>query len=351
MKIPTPRRLPSGSYCVRLRLGGEEISITRPTAKECKHEAELIKAEYLNGKRTKSKCDMTPAECIDAHIAARRNTLSPVTIRGYKTIKNYRFQSVMNKPIKDIKDWQTVVDADAKKYCAKTLQNSYTAVKTAILSAAGIKLPDVSFGVVVPNERAFLLPDEIPLFVAEAAGTKYAVPLLLALSSMRISEIQALDWANIPEDPDFIRTRGAVVFDENNKYVKKPENKNTTSTRNVPILIPELQAAIKRDRKKSGSVMPCTQNNLRVACHNICKRAGVTEVTPHGLRHSFASLAYHLNVPEYITMEIAGWSDEVTMRKIYKHIAQSDINRYKNAMGDFYTNGDKNGDESSQPAK
>lgn len=56
----------------------------------------------------------------------------------------------------------------------------------------------------------------------------------------------------------------------------------------------------------------------------------------HGLRHSFASLAYHLHMPERIAMEIGGWSDSGTMHKIYTHIAQSDIKRYQAAMGNFY---------------
>lgn len=40
------------------------------------------------------------------------------------------------------------------------------------------------------------------------------------------------------------------------------------------------------------------------------------------LRHSFASLAYELQIPEKVAMEIGGWSDDRTMRKIYTHIAE-----------------------------
>ena len=58
----------------------------------------------------------------------------------------------------------------------------------------------------------------------------------------------------------------------------------------------------------------------------------------HGLRHSFASLAslaYHLQIPEQIAMEIGGWSDIGTMRKIYTHIAQQDMERYETKLQDF----------------
>lgn len=339
MKIPTPRRLPSGSYMIQLRLAGESITITRPTARACREEAQLVKAEYCAGKRTMSKCELTPSQCIDRYLASRQNTLSPSTIRFYRTVQKHRFGSVMAVPVSSITDWQAVVDTEARLCSTKTLRNAFCAIKTAVKAAAGETLPSVSFGVPVPNERPFLTAEEIPLFVAEAASTKYAVPLLLALSSMRISEIQALDWKDIGPKPDFIRARGAVVFDEHNHYKKKVENKNSTSTRNVPVLIPELKAALERDRQESGPVMPCSQNNLRIACRKICQRAGVTEVTPHGLRHSFASLAYHLGMPEKIAMEIGGWADASTMRKIYTHVAQSDFKRYQDAIGSFYEKG------------
>jgi spore coat polysaccharide biosynthesis protein SpsF (cytidylyltransferase family) len=35
-------------------------------------------------------------------------------------------------------------------------------------------------------------------------------------------------------------------------------------------------------------------------------------------------------------MQIGGWSDYQTMRKIYTHISQKDADSYKNAMSEFY---------------
>ena len=351
MKVPEPRRLPSGAWFIQLRLGGVSVPVTASTAKECKRQAELIKAEHRAEKRSVTpREDLTPAQCIDRHIETRKNTLSPLTIRGYRIVQKHRFTGVMNKPLSEIKDWQAIVDAEARLCAGKTLKNAYLAIKTAVKSTTGEVLPSVRFGVQQPNSRPFLSADEIPAFVAEASKTKYAVPLLLGLSSMRISEIQALDWSAIPPHPDFIRVSGAVVFDEHNKYTHKAANKTASSTRNVPILIPELAAALERDRQPSGPVMPCSQNNLRIACRNICRRAGVTVVTLHGLRHSFASLAYHLQMPEQIAMEIGGWSDASTMRKIYTHIAQTDIARYQAAVGDFFKNANENANDISDPA-
>ena len=61
------------------------------------------------------------------------------------------------------------------------------------------------------REAAWLEPDEIKRFVSAAKDDPYCIPMLLALMSMRISEIDALYWDNISPDADFIQTTGARV--------------------------------------------------------------------------------------------------------------------------------------------
>jgi len=206
-----------------------------------------------------------------------------------------------------------------------------------------VKLPAIP-----PPDKPFLTPEQIKVFVPAIYETPYAVPALLALSSLRISEIVALDWKDIPKHPKFIHVAGAVVSDEHNKKVKKQQNKNTTSTRNVPVMIPELAAALERDRKPSGPLMPQSQSGLRRAIQRVCKENDLPYVAIHGLRHSFASLAYHLQMPEKIAMEIGGWSDATTMHKIYTHIAKSDIERYQTAMMQFYAGDGQTGESGQQ---
>lgn len=76
MKLPEPRKLPSGNYFIQLRLGGESISITDPNRAACIREARAIKAEYLAGKRAKAAPEApTLTEAIDAYIEERSNTL------------------------------------------------------------------------------------------------------------------------------------------------------------------------------------------------------------------------------------------------------------------------------------
>jgi integrase len=72
--------------------------------------------------------------------------------------------------------------------------------------------------------------------------------------------------------------------------------------------------------------------------NRVCRSAGLPEVGIHGLRHSFASLAYHLNMPEKIAMQIGGWENDATMKKIYTHVAKSDISKYQSIMQTYYQN-------------
>ena len=358
MVVPKARKLPSGVWFIQLRLGGESIPVTANSERTCIKEARAIKAEYLAGKlEVKGKAPeretVTLTAAIDRYISVRSNKLSPLTIRGYRIIQKNRFQKTMQRRLDQIADneWEGIVNDEAALCSAKTLKNAYAFVRGVVHEATGRDLPDVTMPGAVSTDRAFLDPDQILVFVDAVKDTRYAVPALLALSSMRISEIQALRWENIPKSPKFIKVSGSVVFDEHNHYRHKQQNKNITSARNVPVMIPELAVAIERDRKSHGPVLDITQNSLRIAVKKICAQNDLPPVTIHGLRHSFASLAYHLQIPEKIAMEIGGWADPGTMHKIYTHIARSDISRYQTAMTDFYSaketteNANKNANE------
>lgn len=343
MKVPEPRKLSSGKWFIQLRLGGESISVSDYSKKECIKRAQLIKAEHLAGKRQQAEEPPPEAptlrEAVDSYIGKRSNTLSPSTIRGYRIIQRHRFQEEMPRRLDQIADseWQGIINREAGTCSPKTLKNAWGFLRSVVEDETGRYPPVVKLPAIAPPDKPFLTPEQIRVFVSAISETPFAVPALLALSSLRISEIEALDWKNIPPKPEFIRVAGAVVRNEDNQKVRKDQNKNVTSTRNVPIMIPELAKALERERRAEGRVMPYGQDCLRRGIRRVCRDCGLPDVGVHGLRHSFASLAYHLQIPEKIAMEIGGWADATTMHKIYTHIAKSDIKRYQTAMTQFYS--------------
>lgn len=344
MKIPKARKLSSGNWNIQLRLDGEAISITESDQQECIKKARLIKAEYLAGKRQKRQPEQsrTLEQGIAAYMADRSNGLSPATITKYENIKKNHWSDIRKKPMDKLtkQSWQKAVNTMMETYSPKTVEVSLGMVKTVVLYH-DLPFPKLKVGrksetkAKTIDKASFLEPEQIKAFVKAASENEHAVPLLLALSSLRIAEIDALSWDNITSD--MIQVRAVRVKDKDGNWIIKPGAKNETSVRDVPILIPALDAAIDRDRKE-GKVMTCCQQTLRRVCEKVCKKAEVPVVTVHDLRHSFASLTAHLQIPEQISQRIGGWANDKVMKQIYTHIVTSDMEKSLKKIKDFYQN-------------
>lgn len=343
MKTPTARKLPSGAWFCRVRIDGQDISITRPTEKEAIAEAMAIKAGIKQAVKETGK-DKTLTKAIDAYIEARENVLSPSTIRGYRTIQRNRFKSMMNKRLGTVNQtqWQNAVNLEAKLCSAKTLANSWGLLSSVISEATGHQV-SITLPQVVLEEHPFLEPEQIPVFLNAVKGDIVEIPSLLALSSLRRSELKALDLEkDIDMDKRLVYVNGAMVFNEKNKLVMKRETKNSTSRRVVPMIDPLYEALLKVE-PKSGPVVKMNINNICGRINKICAKNGLPQVGLHGLRHSFASLAYHLKIREKTAMKIGGWKDEQTMKRIYTHLARKDIAKEAESFTSFFSS--QNGNE------
>ena len=181
-------------------------------------------------------------------------------------------------------------------------------------------------------------------------GDPIEIPALLALCSLRRSELINLRWTDIDLENGTLKVDGAAVFDEDGKLVRKEETKNASSRRVVP-MIPPLKDALERAVRKGEYIVTWHPNSIMCRINRICERNDLPKVGLHGLRHSFASLAKHLGMPEDAVMEIGGWSDFQTMRKIYTHISEADITRHSQNFTAFFEpkptttlqNGNENG--------
>ena len=168
MKVPKAKKMSSGNYFIRLRLGGEEICITEPTEKECIRQAQFIKSEYLAGKRQvqfKGEEAPTLRKAIDDYIDARSNTLSPVTIRGYRIIQKNRFKDIMDTPVDQLTDWQRIINREASTCSPKTLKNAWGFVRSVVEDVTGQFPPSVKLPASIPPDKPFLTPDQIKVFV------------------------------------------------------------------------------------------------------------------------------------------------------------------------------------------
>jgi integrase len=331
VRVPEPRLLPSGKWFIQLRIDGVSHSITEETEAKCRARAVAIKSGLIVEKATSNS---TLRAACDRYINDRSNTLSPSTIRGYRKIQKLRFQSVMDKSIKNVTNWQKVVNDEAKLCSPKTLKNAWGFI-FCVLKNEGMTV-EVITPKVPKAERLWLTPEQIKVFVKAVAGKPCEIPALLALHSLRRSEIAGLTWDNIHLEKGTITVSGSAVLDEHNEVVSKATNKTDSSTRIVRIVIPELLDKLLAEEDKTGSVYKGYINSPYYAINKVCEANGLPKVGIHGLRHSFASLGYHLRMSEMEVMRIGGWSDFETVRKIYTHLSQLDETKAANKMEQFY---------------
>lgn len=338
MKIPKARRLSSGKYHIQLRIGGQSVSITELTEEKCVKKAIEIKTRWENSvekdlikrERTTSIVNPTLYQAIDRYISKRQNVLSPSTVRGYRSIQKLYYKRYMDRRILDI-DYQLMVNEEALTYSPKTIRNGFALIRSSV-SEYGIDLSNIHLPQMICQERRWLDAEQIPIFLKAIEGRPCELIALLALHSLRRSEILALEKKDITDT--HIIVHGSAVIDENYKLVQKKTNKNSSSFREVPIMIPRLKELA--EQLPEGIIFPKNTNHYKITIDRICKTLGFAPVGLHGLRHSFCSLAYSLGIDEKTTMAIGGWSDYNTMRKIYTHISQTNIDSSVEKMKDYY---------------
>lgn len=148
-------------------------------------------------------------QAIETYMESRRNVLSPATMRGYSIILKNRFAAIMDKDIYSFKDtdWQLVINEEATVCSPRTLKNAWGLLSAAISYTTGkhvsVRLPQV-----VEYDLPYLTPEEIPIFLDAIEGTDVEIACLLALTSLRKSEILGLDWKNIDLKARIISVEG-----------------------------------------------------------------------------------------------------------------------------------------------
>lgn len=339
LNIPKIIQLPSGAYSTKVMVDGIRYTITKDTAEECAAEATAIKYRAKEAKKKEKTKILTLSDAIDTYIDARRGSASPATIYGYERYKANCFRSMMASDVYTTTDeqWQSAIRREAKGRSPKYIANVWGLIRASILECTG-RTPRVNLPAKEKKERPYLEPDQVKVFVDAIKGDTVEIAALLALSSLRRSELKALTWDCINFEKKTITVKGAMVYaGKDGGMVHKNQNKTAASNRIVPI-IPPLEVALRSVERTSEYVVPYGGTCLFERINAVCRANGLPLVGVHGLRHSFASLAYHLQIPEKIAMEIGGWSDDGTMRKIYTHLAQKDIANRAKDFSNFFKN-------------
>ena len=323
-KLPKAQKLPSGSWRVQVKAAGRRISVVDEDPGVAQAKAMAIR-EGLIEERARPKA-VTLDQAIREYIAARGNTLSPSTIRGYETVRRNRFADLMQRDIHTItrRDVQTAVNREALKVSPKTVANAYGVIRP-VLAAYGVDAAGVSLPKKSKPQKKYIQLEEIGKLLEEARGDDCEIGILLAVwLGLRRSEILGLCWDCVDEDKGTVTVRRTLVPDSANKYVLREMTKNQSSNRVVrcpPYIMDRLAA--QRKGRTSGRVFPWHPDTLRKHIHRVCAAAGITDTTTHGLRHTNAAVMRSLGVSTQHAMERGGWTEEKTYKGLYSYAFES----------------------------
>lgn len=339
--VPEPRQLKSGKWFIQLRINGESTPITESTAELCRAKARAIKTGLIAISNKPE--DITLTKAIDSYVEARKDVVSPSTVRSYRKIQRLRFQSLMPLRLKDVtlQRLQKVVtdeakpNAEGKKLNPKTIKDSYCFIKTVMLNnGVDIDFDRITLPQVQPSPFKTLTPDEIQTLILAVQGDPCEIPILLALwLGLRRSEIIALEKSDFDFKHKTVTIKAALVQDEDNKFVEKGA-KCAASVRVVscPSYILDKVEAL-----PEGKIFTYNAGYILHCLHRICLQNDLPSIRLHDLRHINASVMLLLNIPDKYAMERGGWGTKQTMTGRYQHTFDAEKTNVDNAINNYFS--------------
>lgn len=298
------RKLKSGNWNVRVTVCGRSYSFTDASKKT------VLRMAAQFAEECKENVDNPPfIDAVARFIDERAETLSPATVRGYRSIEKMlrkRHPALCQKRVVAVtdKDIQTIISGMSKK----TAKNYVGLIQPAL----GKK-----FNVVLPRgrQKEISVPTDLEVqgLLQIFAGTEVEIPIMLgAFGGLRRGEICALTMQDF--DGDYVSIDKDVVMDEFGGYVVKDPK---TETSNRTVLLPHFVAEAVQ---KKGYVTSLTPHQLSNAFQHKQIYLGIDPpYCFHSLRHYSASYLHSQGIPDAYIMARGGWASPHVMQRVYRH--------------------------------
>lgn len=333
--MPTAKKLKSGSWNCLAYSHTEEITLPDGSAKQkriyksftCddkslkgKKKCEMMAVEWsLNKDKTSHKPEnLTFGELIDKYIEARKNVLSPNSIRDYKNIRKNHVQSLMNIKINDITqdDIQVAINELSVNHSPKTVRNTHGLISSVI----GVYRPGFALKTALPKKKRVELyiptDNDIKRLLEACRGTELELPILLAaFGTMRRGEICALTSDDINGNIVHVNKNMVLVSREGGSRWTVKTPKSYAGDRYIDY--PDFVA--QKFKEKKGRIVDLTPDALTDKFGKKLKQLGMPHFRFHDLRHYSASVMHALGVPDAYIMQMGGWGSDGTLKQVYRH--------------------------------
>uniref|UniRef100_UPI0035B52AC3 tyrosine-type recombinase/integrase n=1 Tax=Symbiobacterium terraclitae TaxID=557451 RepID=UPI0035B52AC3 len=201
-----------------------------------------------------------------------------------------------------------------------------------------------------PKEKVVLEPDQFRQLLNCLAGTRMAMPvMMLGMTGLRRGELLALRWANVDFKNAKIRVVEQLTRAGGKLVLTVPKSKKGIREVPLPALVVDAlqvyRAEQAKRRKEAGPAWvdrdlvfdnglgdywpPTTFSSALAAA---ASRAGFSNLTPHALRHGYASIVYDETEDMKLIQELLGHSTLAVTANIYTHIFEAKKRRAAEAI-------------------
>lgn len=199
----------------------------------------------------------------------------------------------------------------------------------------------------VQRKEAVYLDDEearrfLSAVLEERDIRKKAAFVVLLFTGLRRGELCGLSWQDIDEEEQIIHVVRASQYQQGKGVVEVP-TKNVSSVRAVKVpafvieVLQEYRAAWNRQRLAWGDAWqgeagwlfvqhdgkPINPDTINYWLNEFLKRHGLEHITPHSLRHTFATLQIAAGVDIRTLQARTGHAQASTLVNIYSHALKS----------------------------
>lgn len=331
-------KLPSGNWRCKAYYTDEfgqykSKSFTEPTKKLAEFKAKEFLMEREHAAKPENK---TLGELADRYIDSQSEILSPSTIRGYRSIRENAFSSIVNMRVglltKEL--YQKAVNEYTVGRSPKTVISAHAFFnkvlnENEITVGNGVRLP-------AKARKEIQIPstEEMIIFLRGIKDTPlYLYCLFSVCLGLRKSETIALEWSDINFEKKTVVIDKARVRDESGAYVvKPPKTFSGTRTLHMPQLLID---ALESQQDQTGSVIKGSPKALE----SLYQRQKTRLEFPynfHALRHYYASVMLISGLPNKYAQERMGHATQDMLVRVYQHTFTSENERYNAKMNSFF---------------
>jgi len=306
-----------------------------PNRRDAEKALAVRKAEILQGKfKLKPKKQrITFADFVPEFLEHVRPALKPRTYQRYGTSLRPLLEFFGNYQLAEISAWliekykiqrrESVTGSTVNRdlACLRRLFN--VAVNNGRLEQNPFNIQNIEFYREPKRSLKFLDEQQATALLAECKTDFLYLFTWLGLNTgLRHNELLALKW----QDVDF-----------ENSFILLPETK-AGNAQTVPMN--QATVDILKKAKRYGDYVISKKNGerfqiMRKSFNSAARRAGLGHITPHVLRHTWATLLIKSGVSLRTVQELGRWSS-VSLVERYSHVAESEAKKAAEHIGNIF---------------